>query len=268
MERHVKVSEVFCKSILVKSGIYGVEYALNPYTGCQHNCAYCYAVFMKKFASHNRPWGEFVDVKINAPTILKKQLKRTPRGSVLISSVTDPYQPLEKQYEVTRKCLQQFLHSSLIIRILTKSSLVVRDIDVLKSLKCEVGFTFTTVDEHVKSLFEPGSSSIRKRLSALKTLSDAHIPTYVFFGPLIPLLSDTTESLESMFAAVKPYVRYVIVDRMNFYDQPWKRMRSMLRDWNSELIPKFERIRKDPTYEVVLRKRIQEIASVPVEFCF
>jgi DNA repair photolyase len=223
---------------------------------------------MKKFASRSQPWGEFVDVKINAPTILKKQLKRTPRGSVLISSVTDAYQPIEKQYEVTRKCLHQFLHTSLIIRILTKSSLVVRDIDVLKSLKCEVGFTFTTMDEQIKSMFEPGSSSIKERLSALKTLSDAHIPTYAFFGPLIPLLSDTQESLESMFAAVKPHVRHVIVDRMNFYDQPWKRIRSILYAWNSELVPQFNSIRTDPTYNSVLRRRIQEAASVPVEFCF
>ncbi|MBU7032808.1 MAG: radical SAM protein [Theionarchaea archaeon] len=264
----MKISEVFCKSILVPSRIYGVDYALNPYTGCQHNCAYCYAVFMKKFSNHTQPWGEFVDVKINAPTVLKKQLKQKNQGRVLVSSVTDAYQPVEKQYELTRRCLEQFQNSPWMVSILTKSSLVLRDIDVLKRLNCEVGFTFTTFDESIKPVFEPGSSSIEDRLTALKTIHDAHIPTYAFFGPLIPTLSDTQESLETMFDAVRTYTRYVIVDRMNFYDQPWKRVRSVLHTWNPELIPAFDGIRKDPTYETVLRSRIKKAATVPVEFCF
>jgi DNA repair photolyase len=265
---HVKISEVFCKSILVPSRIYGVDYALNPYTGCQHNCAYCYAVFMKKFSNHSQPWGEFVDVKINAPTILKKQLKQRKQGRVLVSSVTDAYQPIEEQYEVTRRCLQQFSDTSWMVSILTKSSLVVRDIDVLKTLNCEVGFTFTTFDEHIKPIFEPGSASVEDRLDALGTIHETHIPTYAFFGPLIPTFSDTQESLETMFNAVKDCVRYVIVDRMNFYDQPWKRVQSVLHAWDPELIATFDRIRKDPAYETTLRNRIQKAATVPVEFCF
>ena len=199
---------------------------------------------------------------------IKKQLKQKNQGRVLVSSVTDAYQPVEKQYEVTRRCLEQFQNSPWIVSILTKSSLVVRDIDVLKRLNCEVGFTFTTFDESIKPVFEPGSSSIEDRLTALKTIHDAHIPTYAFFGPLIPTLSDTQESLETMFDAVRTYTRYVIVDRMNFYDQAWKRVRSVLRTWNPELIPAFDGIRKDPTYETVLRSRIKKAATVPVEFCF
>ena len=182
----MKISEVFCKSILVPSRIYGVDYALNPYTGCQHNCAYCYAVFMKKFSNHTQPWGDFVDVKINAPTVLKKQLKQKNQGRVLVSSVTDAYQPVEKQYEVTRRCLERFQNSPWIVSILTKSSLVVRDIDVLKRLNCEVGFTFTTFDESIKPVFEQGSSSIEDRLTALKTIHDAHIPTYAFLDRSYP----------------------------------------------------------------------------------
>lgn len=264
----MKISEIFCKSILTKSGIYGIDYAVNPYTGCQHNCAYCYAIFMKKFSPHQHPWGEFVDVKINAPTILKKQLRHTPSGRVLISSVTDAYQPLEARYELTRKCLQQFQKTSFFISILTKSSLAVRDIDVLKSLHCEVGFTLTTVDEAIKSVFEPESSSIKDRLAALQRFSDAHIPTYAFFGPLIPCISDTRESLESMFAAVDSHVQYVIVDTMNFYAGSWNRLRNTLQGWDAALIPRLEAIKKDPTYTVDLRKRVSEVASVPVEFCF
>lgn len=263
----MKISEVLCKSALVKSRIYGVDYAVNPYTGCEHNCVYCYATFMKRYSNHKEAWGEFVDVKVNAPTVLKKQMKRTKKGRVLFSSVTDAYQPVEKQYEITRKCLEQVVNTSFFVSILTKSSLVTRDIDVLQQITCEVGFTFTTLDDAVKSVFEPKSSSVPERLTALQKVHEAGIPTYAFFGPVIPGLSDSQESIKSMFDALNGYVQYVIVDKMNLYSSAWKRIRSAVTQWNPELIPEFNSV-KSPEYESVLRKRVEKAAAVPVEFCF
>ena len=263
----MKISEVLCKSTLVKSRIYGVDYAVNPYTGCEHNCVYCYATFMKKYTTHKEEWGHFVDVKINAPTILKKQLKRAKKGRVLLSSVTDAYQPLEEQYEITQKCLLQLKNSSFFVSILTKSALITRDIDILQDMTCEVGFTFTTPDEHIKSVFEPGSSPLSDRLKALQGVHEAGISTYAFFGPIIPFLSDSQEKINDMFDILNDYVKYVIVDRMNLYASPRKRIYSMLKSWNPELIPKFDSI-KDLEYERELRKRILKAATIPVEFCF
>jgi len=90
------IKEINVKTALTKTGIQGFDYCLNPYVGCGHACRYCYASFMKRFTGHIEPWGDFVDVKINAPQVLRKQLQRAKPGSVLISTVTDPYQPLEK----------------------------------------------------------------------------------------------------------------------------------------------------------------------------
>jgi DNA repair photolyase len=264
----MKISEVSCKSILVKSRIYGVDYAVNPYTGCQHNCAYCYATFMKKYTRHTEPWGQFVDVKLNAPSVLKKQLHAIKEGRILFSSVTDAYQPVEEQYGITRKCLIQLKNTSFFVSILTKSALVTRDIDILRGLSCEVGFTFTTLDETVKSQFEPGSSPLQERLRALKEVSEAGIRTYAFFGPILPFLSDSPQVITEMFSVLEHYVSYIIVDRMNLYNTSWERIRSVLASWNPELIPKYATLRIKTDYNSILRKRIAETATVPVEYCF
>ncbi len=143
------VKEKICKSILSKSGI--TDYSLNCYTGCEHGCLYCYARFMRKYTGHKEPWRKFVDIKINAPLVLEKEIKRKPKGEVFISSVCNPYQPLEKKYQLTRKCLKILVENGFPITILTKSSLVKRDFDILKNyLQIDLGLTITTMDENLK----------------------------------------------------------------------------------------------------------------------
>jgi DNA repair photolyase len=151
---HVK--EIQAKSVLNKSKIF--DYCLNPYTGCQINCRYCYArLFMKRYSGHKEAWGDFVDVKINAPEVLQKQLGKAKRGTVWISSVCDPYQPLEATYELTRRCLKELVKKQFPVNIQTKSELVLRDLDLFKEFEeIEVGFTITTDDEKVAKLFEHG----------------------------------------------------------------------------------------------------------------
>ena len=122
----IKISEIKAKSILSKSQVY--DYALNPYVGCQHACVYCYAKFMKRFTGHKDRWGEFVDVKINAPELLAYELKRKRTGRVWISGVCDPYQPLEKRYTITKRCLEILVDSGWPFTVQTKSVLVLRDI--------------------------------------------------------------------------------------------------------------------------------------------
>jgi DNA repair photolyase len=210
----MKVAEIRVKSILTKTNIPGIDYCLNPYVGCGHGCKYCYATFMRKYSGHDDPWGTFVDAKINAPDLLKKALRRDRRGEVIVSSVTDPYQPLEKTYRLTRSCLELLSRSRLRISILTKSSLVTRDVDLFKKAAAvEVGLTVTTDDERVRLIFEPGSSPIKARIEALRTLHDNHIATYAFVGPLLPMHPETLAD------ALAPYVVHILVDRMN-YD--WK----------------------------------------------
>ena len=203
------VREIEAKSILNTSKIF--DYCLNPYTGCQVSCRYCYArLFMKRYSGHREPWGEFVDAKINAPELLHKQLNKAKRGTVWLSSVCDPYQPVEARYELTRRCLHELVQKQFPVNIQTKSVLILRDIDLFRSFEeIEVGFTVTTDDERTAALFEPGASSLSQRFHALGTLHAAGIRTFAFIGPLLP------GNPRSLVAGLRGKVDKVLIDRMN-----------------------------------------------------
>jgi DNA repair photolyase len=117
----ITIKETLAKTLLTKTGIEGYDYCINPYVGCEHGCRYCYASFMKCFTGHLEPWSEFVDVKVNAPEVLRRQLRRARKGSILIGTVTDPYQPAEKHYRITRGCLEALLERQFSVNILTRS---------------------------------------------------------------------------------------------------------------------------------------------------
>ncbi|MFQ5905639.1 MAG: radical SAM protein [bacterium] len=204
------VKEVRAKSILNRSKVF--DYCLNPYTGCQHNCRYCYArLFIKRFTGHKEPWGQFVDAKINAPALLKRQLTRARGGKVWVSSVTDPYQPLEAKYELTRKCLQELVEKQFAVSIQTKSGLVLRDLDLFQDFdEIEVGLTITTGDERVAKLFEPNASPIERRLNALEKIHSKGIKTFAFIGPILP------GNPEKLVESLEGNVDNVLIDRMNY----------------------------------------------------
>ena len=206
----LKVREVKAKSILNKSKIY--DYCLNPYTGCEHNCTYCYArLFMKRYSGHKEPWGEFVDVKVNAPQLLKKQLEKAKKGIVWVSSVCDPYQPLEAKYRLTRQCLKELIEKQFPVNIQTKSKLVLCDLDLLLQFEdIEVGFTITTDDEKIAKLFESGASSVKERLSALGKIHSKGIRTFAFVGPLLP------GNPEKLVGLLEGKTDKVYIDKMNY----------------------------------------------------
>ena len=147
----MNVKEIHSKTILSVSKIY--SYVINPYVGCQHACTYCYARFMKRFTKHKEPWGEFVDVKINAADLLLVEINKKRSGSVWISGVCDPYQPLEAKYELTRKCLEILADHAWPVIIQTRSPLVLRDMDILREVpNIEVGFSIATADDSIRAI--------------------------------------------------------------------------------------------------------------------
>jgi len=205
--------EVYAKTILSKSKV--SDYTINSYIGCEHGCTYCYARFIKKFTSHNEPWGEFVDVKINAPTLLQREITRKRPGRVWISGMCDAYQPLEKKYELTRSCLEILLKQSWPVTVQTKSSLVSRDIELLKKFKdVEVGLTITTEDENLKKIFEPNSSPIRERIETAEKLHSAGVKTFVMIAPMLP-------KAEGLAAQLSGKVDYILIDKMNYHYADW-----------------------------------------------
>jgi len=212
----LKIGEVYCKSILSRSSLYDIDYSINPYIGCEHGCKYCYSPFYVGYKFRSLPWGEYVYAKINAARILIRELKRNPSGSVLISSVTDPYQPLEEKFMITRRILEILLKSSLEIYILTKSPLVLRDIDILTGFKSiYVGFSITNLNEDLRVKFEPKAPSIDERLRALRVLCDSGIKTYVFIAPLMPFNEPYIYDL--MDKLVEIGVDYAVVDKLNIH---------------------------------------------------
>ena len=203
------VKEVYVKNILSKSKVF--DYTINPYIGCEHGCAYCYARFMKRFTGHNEKWGEFVDVKINATRLLQHEIKKKPVGKVWISGVCDPYQPLEKKYELTKRCLEILLKQAWPVTIQTKSPLVLRDMESLRKFdEIEVGFTITTADENIRKIFEPNSPPIKQRIETLEKLHSASIKTFAMIAPLLP-------EAEGLVTQLSGKVDYVLIDKMNYH---------------------------------------------------
>src|SRR5512135_3161952 len=177
------VREVRAKSILSLSKVH--DYVVNPYTGCEHACTYCYARFMKRFSGHKEPWGQFVDVKINAADLLRAEINKKGRARVWISGVCDPYQPLEAKYKLTRSCLEILAQNDWPVVIQTRSPLVLRDLDILKEARYfEVGLSITTADDDIRKLFEPSAPSIPERLRALDELHRSGIKTYAMIAPM------------------------------------------------------------------------------------
>jgi len=255
------IKEVSCKSLLNKSGI--SDYCINLYTGCQHACAYCYARFMKKYTNHKEPWGGFVDVKTNAVEVLKKELVLKKKGEILLSSVTDPYQPLEKKYGLTRNILKELLNYQFPVSILTKSALVLRDIDIIKKFdNIDVEFTIPYIDEKARRAFEPLASQIQDRLEALRALKQEGIRTGVFFGPMMPMISDRNiEQLFDKFAELK--VDLVYVDRLNIKCGNWPSIENAVRKNYPELLKEYNEILfgKNSDYYQLLKKKAIKLLS-------
>lgn len=207
------IREICATSILSKSKVF--DYVVNPYVGCQHSCTYCYARFMKRFTGHREPWGAFVDVKVNASDLLLREIDKKLPGRVWVSGVCDPYQPLEKTYGLTKKCLEILIKYDWPITIQTKSALVLRDMELLKEAnKIEVCLTVTTGDDVIRQLFEPNAPSIKERIKALEQLHRAGIRTFAMIAPMLP-------KAEELISELGGKVDYVLIDRMNYHYSDW-----------------------------------------------
>ncbi len=248
----LKVSQVQARSILYKSKVF--DYCLNPYTGCSHGCRYCYAsLFIPRYSRHTEPWGEFVDVKTNAPELLSKQLPRSKVGTIWIASVCDAYQPLEVRYELTRKCLKEISRHQFPVFIQTKSDLVLRDLDLILELKkVEIGFSIATDNDRIGQLFEPGAPPVSRRLKALERLKKENLHTFVFIGPILP------QNPEKLVALIDGLAERVFIDRLNYVQQFLKFYRRYgFEDWTEE--HRFREMKEILLRELSSRKIMAEV---------
>lgn len=224
-----------------------MTYVINPYLGCGHGCRYCYATFMRQYSkSHaGAAWGDFVEAKLNIGAVLRDELRRKRKtATALLSSVCDPYQPAERTYRLSRACIEWLREFGWGIHILTRSPLVLRDLDLLStSLDVVVGFSIPTDNERVRRVLEPGSPSIRSRVAALEKVHAAGVRTWAFIAPMLPM---NAAKLHSM---VSPHVDYIMLDALNykrrvsriFKDHGWEHALSTMyaRNTRDELLRLF-----------------------------
>lgn len=272
------VRQISCKTILNKSEL--ADFTLNCYVGCSHRCLYCYARYMKKFKNRPEEWGYFLDVKINAPEILSKQIKKIkPPKEVFMSSVCDGWQPLETKYKLSRTCLKILLESGLEVSILTKSSLILRDLDILQAYKTpSLGMTITTLNKNLQKVLEPYSSESYERVNTLKKVREKGIKSWVFLGPLIPEFTDTQANLEVIFSALNDLnLDQIYIDRLN---PRWGVLQSLKRglaryDFTNlkMLLYKSTNPARYSEYSQQLKQKASEVASKfnladKLTFCF
>lgn len=181
------IQKIEVKSVFSKSNLPVCEYSVNPYVGCPHACRYCYASFMKRFTNHPEPWGDFLDVKYWP--IIKNPQKYAGK-ELFIGSVTDPYNPQEEIYGRTRALLTQLQGSGAKISIATKSDLILRDLDLIKSFPdARVSWSINTLDETFREDMDK-AVSIQRRLAAMKAFHDAGVRTTCFISPIFPGITD------------------------------------------------------------------------------
>jgi len=255
--RDVVVREVRCKSLLNRSTI--GDYSFNCYTGCAHGCVYCYARFMQRFHPHAEPWGGFVDVKINAGEVLARQLHRLEPGDVFTCSACDGWQPVEREYGLTRRCCCMLMDAGFRLNVLTKGKLVLRDLDAFAGRNVHVGVTITVPDESLARLWEPGASSVSDRWRILVQAKAANLETVVMFGPLLPQISDTPTALGRLFdLAAEVDVDRIWTDALNPRPRVWSSVQTFLRLHRPDLIEHYRRVLFDQPFRKQYLHRLDE----------
>lgn len=243
--------EIVAKSALNRVQHMGFNWSLNPYQGCFHSCVYCFARAHAKLADRD-PGAGFsarVGVKVNVPELLRRELsgRSWKRETVAFGTATDPYQPIEGTYRLTRRCLEAFRDYRTPIGLITKGTMVIRDIDVLVDLarraKTTVSFSVPTVDETIWTKTEPGTPPPRKRLKVLRALVDAGIEAGVGMAPILPGLSDSPAQLEATVAAAAQAGACFVWANL-VYLKPGTRehfMEFLARDY-PQLVPKYQNL--------------------------
>jgi DNA repair photolyase len=254
----LKIKEIKAKTIITKTQLPEGDFVINPYIGCMHGCKYCYARFMKRFTGHTEPWGAFVDAKINAPDLVPTDIDEYKGKFITIGSVTDAYQPVELKYKLTRQILEKLIPLQPHLDIMTKSDLVLRDIDIIKQFKdCVVAFSLLTLNDAVRKELEPLASSIERRIAALEKLHKAGIPTVVFISPIFPELTDWKEIINR----TKSFVDQYWFENLNLYPSIRGEVYGFLKKYNPTLINKYEQIYIDDSYWAAEEQKIREFCK-------
>lgn len=237
------VREIKVNDVITKSNLPVCDYSVNPYTGCEHACKYCYACFMKRFTNHSEDWGAFLDVK-NWGKI--KHPEKYEGKELFIGSVTDPYQPAEETYMRTRTLLEQLQGSGAILSIATKSDLILRDLDLIKTFpNARVSWSVNTLDEAFKDDMDC-AVSIERRIAAMREFHKAGVRTTCFISPIFPKITDCKAITERC----KDICNLVWLENLNLRGNFKPAVLSYIAEKYPELVPLYDDIYRkgDRTY--------------------
>lgn len=257
MNTKIIVNEVNTKNYLVKSKLPASDFVINPYIGCTHGCKYCYARFMKRFTKHNEDWGKFLDIKLCNSKI---DINKIKNKTVFISSVTDCYNHYEKKYKVTRKILEQLLLSEAHIIIVTKSKLVLRDLDILTKFKdVNIAISLNTLDENFRCDMDK-ASTIAERLSTLQILKENGIYCTAFISPIFPEITNVLNIVTEM----KDYVDEFWFEDLNLRGEFKHNILTYIRLNYPQLLPLYNEIylKKNSVYWEQQEKLIREFCDM------
>lgn len=231
----IAIKEIQVKSILSKSNLPIGDYSANPYTGCTFACKYCYACFMKRFSNHSEEWGEFIDVKYWEPL---KNTQKYANKELFIGSVTDPYNPQERTYQRTRALLEELKDSGIKLHIATKSDLILRDLELLKSFKnLRISFSINTLDENFRKDMDR-AVPIKRRLEAMRILYNEGITTTCFISPIFPRITD----IEAIISEVQGYCHFIWLENLNLRGGYKSTIMDYIHTKHPQLLPLYQEI--------------------------
>ena len=249
------IRETEAKSIISKSNLPVCEYAVNPYVGCTRGCRYCYASFMKRFTGHTEAWGTFLDVKM-WPEI--KNPQKYAGRELFIGSVTDPYVPQEETYGRTRALLEQLKGSGAKISIATKSDLILRDLELIKTFpEARVSWSVNTLDENFKDDMDH-AVSIERRLRAMKTFHQAGVRTTCFISPIFPGITDVKEIVDR----ARDSCNLIWLENLNLRGSCKAVIMAYIRIKYPRLLPLYQNIydKRDRSYWEMLDEELKDFA--------
>jgi DNA repair photolyase len=251
------IYEITCEKLLVPSRITLGEYVINPYRGCALGCLYCYAKKTKFAQKRKQAWGTFVDAKTNVADVLNAELDKVkkPVRHVLIGSLTESYQPAERVYHSTRTILRILNERAISYTILTRSPLLMEDLDIIKQNSgAEIYVTVTPLVEPLRQLLEPHAVSFNERKEFVAALSRANVKVNVYVNPVFPYCYDL-ESLMKEFKGITPYVSF---ESINVQMIDWNVLKGF---FNKAYQQEFEKINKAFTNQDIWNDYWQQVAA-------
>jgi DNA repair photolyase len=212
-DRKTIVREILVDRVLIPEG--KGHYYINPYVGCMIACPFCYVIDRADFSRSleglpKLPWGHYLDVKVNAAEVLRREVQTVEGGIVRMSPIlTDPYQSIERNYRITRQCLEVLLDTNIAPVVLTRAPRILDDLELLRKFRrALVGFSIPTDADEYRRIFEPNADPIEERFAALRALHGAGVKTFAVIQPVLPMNPDR------LVDHVAPYVRAVRLDRL------------------------------------------------------